>query len=569
MTANQRTSNAVEKIGFEKVFELVGGHGKCQWILMWILSLQLIFLTWNHLGYIFIGAVPTHWCQIELLEKATNWTAAEIKELSLPKTINTNGDQDWKYDSCKYYDRDYDYIATRFGNNYKEAIAYVQGSNSDETKTCAKWNYDNSIYSSTIVTEFDLVCGRRYLAATIQSTYMIGGLVGTFLFGTLNDRVLGRRNSALISIILVLLGGFAATLSQSYWLFVFIRLFIAIGTAGCMQASSLLILEHCDIGSRAKFYSITGAFFGVGYAIMPIYAYFIRDWVMLQLAFSATTLLLLSYFWLFPESPRWLASSGRDEQAVKALEKIARLNGKPKPNKDQLLVLIQSCHKHHGGGDSEGEGRSQFGRKLQSIAYNIKSLLDTREGCKRTLTVWMLFIVVAFVYYGFAFSTNLTSNPYLLVTIGGLMEIPACIVPVPFLSMWGRRPTTAICYFLTGAFAIAIAVTPPEYEMLRIVFTMGGKFFIAAAFNVIYLVIGEVYPTLIRSTGQSAGTIMGRFGSIAAPYVADLLTTVYPDLPCAIFGVVSIFGAGVALMLPEMKDMEMMDQVSELELEKL
>lgn len=32
-----------------------------------------------------------------------------------------------------------------------------------------------------------------------------------------------------------------------------------------------------------------------------------------------------------------------------------------------------------------------------------------------------------------------------------------------------------------------------------------------------------VYPTLIRSTGQSAGTIMGRFGSIAAPYVADLL----------------------------------------------
>lgn len=45
MTANQRTSNAVEKIGFEKVFELVGGHGKCQWILMWILSLQVRIFT--------------------------------------------------------------------------------------------------------------------------------------------------------------------------------------------------------------------------------------------------------------------------------------------------------------------------------------------------------------------------------------------------------------------------------------------------------------------------------------------------------------------------------------------
>ncbi len=62
-----------------------------------------------------------------------------------------------------------------------------------------------------------------------------------------------------------------------------------------------------------------------------------------------------------------------------------------------------------------------------------------------------------------------------------------------------------------------------EYEMLRVMFTMGGKFFIASAFTVIYLVIGEIYPTAMRSTGQSSGTIMGRFGSIAAPYAADLL----------------------------------------------
>lgn len=58
---------------------------------------------------------------------------------------------------------------------------------------------------------------------------------------------------------------------------------------------------------------------------------------------------------------------------------------------------------------------------------------------------------------------------------------------------------------------------------MRVIFTMGGKFFVAAAFQICYLVMGEVYPTLIRSTGQSTGTIMGRFGSITAPYVADLL----------------------------------------------
>jgi len=103
------------------------------------------------------------------------------------------------------------------------------------------------------------------------------------------------------------------------------------------------------------------------------------------------------------------------------------------------------------------------------------------------------------------------------------MEIPACIVPMPFLSFWGRRPTSVLCFFLTGISSIAIAITPAEYETLRILFTMSGKFFVAAVFNVIYLIASEVYPTVARTTGQAGATIMGRFGSIAAPYVADLL----------------------------------------------
>jgi len=57
------------------------------------------------------------------------------------------------------------------------------------------------------------------------------------------------------------------------------------------------VLEHCDIATRARFFCISGAFFGVGYGIMPLYAYYIRDWSSLQLAFSLTTLSLLSYYW--------------------------------------------------------------------------------------------------------------------------------------------------------------------------------------------------------------------------------------------------------------------------------
>jgi hypothetical protein len=37
--------------------------------------------------------------------------------------------------------------------------------------------------------QFNLVCERRYLAATIQSTFMLGSLGGTLFFGALNDRL--------------------------------------------------------------------------------------------------------------------------------------------------------------------------------------------------------------------------------------------------------------------------------------------------------------------------------------------------------------------------------------------
>lgn len=238
------------------------------------------------------------------------------------------------------------------------------------------------------------------------------------------------------------------------------------------------------------------------------------------------------------------------------------------------------------------------------------------------------------------------------------MEIPACIVPVPFLSMWGRRPTTAICYFLTGAFAIAIAVTPPgtfflkekyislwesskKYFQVRLYPWFSSRRIWNAADRVYngwevfhccslqrdlprhrgrYLFVHSSSLAIIlkRTTctfthansllfsslphphpfnwticGNNNGTFWEHCGplcgrSTGRSIICDnttteiyqnqwdnftcfyfLQTTVYPDLPCAIFGVVSIFGAGVALMLPEMKDMEMMDQVSELELEKL
>jgi hypothetical protein len=122
---------------------------------------------------------------------------------------------------------------------------------------------------------------------------------------------------------------------------------------------------------------------------------------------------------IFPESPRWLATTGNEEEAIKALRIVARRNGRQEPKDSDLIPILRCCHHPHGHHQHDQSFHSpSFPQKLKGIALNFKSLLDTRETFKLTLTIWALFNIVAFVYYGFAFSTNLTSDPYLMVALG-------------------------------------------------------------------------------------------------------------------------------------------------------
>ena len=52
-----------------------------------------------------------------------------------------------------------------------------------------------------------------------------------------------------------------------------------------------------------------------------------RDWHHLQLAFAIGSLSLVSYFFIIPESPRWLASKNRVQEAQELLWLLAKKNG--------------------------------------------------------------------------------------------------------------------------------------------------------------------------------------------------------------------------------------------------
>ena len=71
------------------------------------------------------------------------------------------------------------------------------------------------------------------------------------------------------------------------------------------------VTEICGPKYRTYFGILTQFPFGIGAALLPIIAYFIRSWQSLQLAISVPCVLLGLYYFFVPESPRWLMAEGR------------------------------------------------------------------------------------------------------------------------------------------------------------------------------------------------------------------------------------------------------------------
>ncbi|CAL8115003.1 unnamed protein product [Orchesella dallaii] len=561
--------------GFDRVFKHVGSNGKFQYLLLLTVSLQCIILSWHHLSYVFLGAVPDHWCYIPELV-GSGWTNDQIRNLSIPLKINGQG-----WESCEYYNHNYAHLASL---PYEKALLEASREEVDDVGrlSCQQgWSFDRHTYESTLVTQFEIVCDNRYLVATIQASYMGGVFIGSLILGSLSDQIIGRRKSVLISIILVIVGGIAATFSRSYWELIFCRFFVAFGVAGAYQNCYVLLMEYAGTTSRSAMGMIQQLPFAMGYMIMAGYAYFLRDWKTLQFAYSITAIVLLSYFWILPESARWLAVSGQTDKSLKLVMKVAKRNNK-NVCREELYSIILSCDARDKKrsnpvtfriSDTPPPSRNVCFEWTRKVWHPLKktlsiymSLLATPEMRRRTLVIWFLFISVDLVYYGVVFdSATLTNDPYLLVFLGGLTEVPAYTLVVPILSRWGRRPTIVASYFLTAVCTLTVAYISEDQEILRMVVSMSGKLFITTCFAVIYLLGTELYPTSTRTTGLAAAVFMGRIGSILAPYVVDGMKNVYRDLPNIIFGIVCVISGAVSFLIPETNDLEMADKLHDVE----
>merc|ERR1711981_69164 len=433
-----------------------------------------------------------------------------------------------------------------------------------------QWQFDQEENISSIVTDWTLVCDRLPYLSTVQGSYMAGGFVGCILFGWASDKF-GRRPTMLVAIAIQIVSTIITAFSVNYIMFVFFRFLVAFSVAGVFECGFVLVTEICGLKFRMPFGILTQFPFGIGAALMPMIAYFVREWSNLQLCISVPCVLLCSYYWFVPESPRWLVGMGRFDEALKILKAGAKVNKKTLPPDNEILDMMEKIKQQDEEEVQQADAPRTAKEKAAEAFKELVNLVATPEMRKRTLNVFFSWLAVAMVYYGLSFNTkNLGGNRYLSSFVSGFVEVPAVVVIIPALATIGRVK----CYcgtFISGGVCcglvaiLSFALEKGSHVWAPVTIAMIGKFLISMTFAIAYLYTAELFPTSVRNVAVGAASTFARVGSMSAPYIVDLLGAIHAGIPAIIFGIVATMAGLLSLMLPETLNRKMPESVAEVE----
>ncbi|KAK8733494.1 hypothetical protein OTU49_006327 [Cherax quadricarinatus] len=549
--------------GFDEALEMAGSWGLWQKRVFIISHFSQVFCAMHAVSSAFLSFTQEHWCRVPGLEEALDQledpsvSSVSLKNISIPWGNKTG------YDKCTYYDFNYTTLVPQLIEGQELEVNLSHSFYNASTASCDSWEFDTSVFKLTLVSEFSLVCGRRWLMATVQASYMSGLLIGSLVMGQLSDRF-GRRTMAVLCALATAVVGTVACFVNSYLEFLALRFILAFVCSGMMIINFVLVMEIVKPEARTMTGMMYAFFFGSGIAILPGIAFFIRTWRYLELAIGLSSFILVTYYWILPESPRWLASQGRVDEALKILKNIARTNGKKLASDECILKLITLDHSKDPE-FSEARPARWYSFIVNTLRAQV-TLVRTPVMRRRCFISFFLWFVSASVYYGLIFSgANIKADPFLMIFISGLVELPSAFVFISALDKLGRRPTMSGLFAACGACLLAILAVPEDQIYVNFFLVNLGKFFTTAVFQQQYLYTGELVPTHVRNIAVGTSSMIARIGCVITPYIITLLGDVHYALPSTIFGIVSLVAGLLTLMLPETNHKPLPETVAEVE----
>jgi len=402
---------------------------------------------------------------------------------------------------------------------------------------------DRSVMKSSLVEEYTFFCDRAYLRSLYSAIYMLGMLVGSYLFGFLSD-TFGRMKALMLATVCVSISGFLGAFCTggggAVW-YAILRFITGMGGIGCFMVCFVLAVEHVG----AKFTMLIGIAieipFAIGEALLGIEAMIFRQWQTLQIVAYLPLLALLGLWFVVPEPARWLLAKGRVAEAQESIRSSAATNGRKVPAWMLSSEKMQS-------------GPAELAGRPVEKKTTVLDLFNTKLMAIRTVNMCFQWFSVTMCYYGLTnASTSLSADPFGNFMLSVLIEIPGYLFCILFMDIWGRRPILSFCQIVSGVSCVIVGLlsgTTDNTLGLQIFLSLLGKFCAAASFAIVYVYTAEMFPTSIRNQAVGVCSLVARIGGITS-LLLDLLKVYWVPAPVFIMGCVATTAGALALFFPE------------------
>ncbi|TRY73794.1 hypothetical protein TCAL_07768 [Tigriopus californicus] len=511
----------------EDILELSGGFGRFQ-VFQLVISLILsILCSCNHLGAIFVSFSPRFRCG------NSSPVAPLDQNLTLDETFSSN---------CS--DR------------------------------CLTHEFDESTMVRTFVTDFDLVCDRLYLLPTLTGVYMAGIVVFNGAGGILSDHF-GRRKVILFLGALHILSAFVTILVSSSYVGIMVLRFFVGGSIHASWSAFFVLASELTVERRR---GVSGGVLNFGWNLGTIFlatvAFLLRDWHLLQWVFAGMSLVMVSYYFLVLESPRWLLRQGKFIEAENVYFRIAKANGVNDPTvlelMQQKLDMVRTVSESILIEQDQGFLKDgSFRSFLKQAQERIAELLRNQELVKRFALMSIPWFAIGMASYGIHFSAKLVAFDIFSLTIIKEATVIVTIgVLVAFYAEMRRTITLFLLCGLSGGFCIAFLFLDESLSLTRGIWLIVCQALITSNFFLLNTYTAEVFSTDVRNSVFSLIESFGKFGSLLAPFVVDLGGETHRGLPPAVFGMFLVLAAAVFLFMPETKSQPLTQGVEDLKDEK-
>jgi MFS family permease len=358
------------------------------------------------------------------------------------------------------------------------------------------------------------------------TAYLIGAVAGALVFGYATDR-LGRRKLFFLTLALYLSATAATAFSWSFGSYTMFRTLTGCGIGGEYAAINSAVDEliparirgHVDLVINSTFW--IGAAVGSGGALLLTHLKSIPPTLSWRFAFGIGAVLGLGVLFMrrhVPESPRWLLTHGRQDEADRVVSQIEqRIERKcgPLPRAEGTIRLHVSHH-------------TPWGEIRDALFVKYKD---------RAVLGFVLMVAQAFFYNAVLFTYGLillryynvrsTSLPYYLLPLA-LGNFLGPLVIGRLFDTVGRKVMITLTYAMSG---VLLAVTSWLYaDGVLTAFTQALSwsviFFIASsAASSAYLTVSEIFPLEIRALAIAVFYACGTLaGGVSGPALFGYLT---------------------------------------------